>query len=117
MVGPVIRPLDIRLDGDAERVRQSHADAIREIQDLPMSSVRVIADVVLPNGSGVQVAHKLGRRPLACFVSPPRGAAATGQVQDFGQRTPTGAPNDLTQTLSLRATGFGADIRVDIMVL
>lgn len=110
--------LDKRLADDAaDQVRRSIADAIREIQDLPASSLRVIKNVQLPASTAVQVAHSLGRRPLAFWATPPRGAATAGVIQDFGTLTPNGAPNDTSQTLCLVALGFGATITVDIVVM
>lgn len=104
-------------DRDAEAVRQNTDRRIGELQRSPMAEAVVLRDVVLPDGVGVQVPHGLGRRPRAHFPSSIRGAATAGVIQDFLTSTPSNAPNDLSQTLSLRAIDFGADITVDILVV
>src|SRR4051812_47181094 len=104
-------------DRDADQVRRSHADAIRELQVAPASSMRVLRDVQLPNGVEVPIAHKLGRAPAWVKESAPRGAATTGLVRDMGSVTAAGVPIDRAQRIVLRADGYGATITVDVMVL
>jgi hypothetical protein len=111
---PVATPLP---DPVAERARASHDQAIRELQQLPASALTVLSRVTLPDGVGVQIPHGLGRKPLAYWIGPPDGASAAGVIQDYRSLTPSGAPNNLSQTLSLRAISFGRDIVVDIVVL
>jgi hypothetical protein len=103
-------------DDVAERVLKSHASAIQELQAHPSMDSVILGPLQLPDGVGVQIAHKLGRKPRHYTVSPPDGAAAAGVIQDYKGQTPSGAPNDLTQTLSLRAIGFGRAITVTIEV-
>jgi hypothetical protein len=95
----MIPPLSIRLaDPDAERVRQSVADAIQEIQSLPASGLRVIA-------------HKLGRAPSWVGPSAIRGAITVGVVGEFRDRA------DRTQIVEIAATGYGATITIDLLVV
>jgi hypothetical protein len=103
-------------DSEAELVRLSHAEAISEIQALAVLGIKVIRGVELPDAVGVQVRHGMGR--VVSFVtSPPMFAGTGGVIQDYGNSTPAGTPNDRTQTLSLVAIGFGGDIIVDIWVM
>ncbi len=112
------RLLEARIaDPTTDSVVKSHAVTLKEIMALPASEIRVIGPVQLPDGSGVQIPHGLGRKPLTFFLSPPDGATAAGVVQDYGSITPAGAPNDQTRYISLRAVGFGATITVMVMVL
>lgn len=104
-------PLDKRLaDADADQVRRSHAQAIRELQDLPMSSFRLIRDIVVVNNNPITIAHKLGRAPLFVGVSAIRWdkspSLAVGTVFDYGEVGPNNEPIDRTQIIVLVPGGF-----------
>lgn len=103
-------------DQDAEAVRRSHARAIIELQSLPSLGGVVLQRVVLPDSVGVQIPHGLGRVPIGCWIGPPANASTSGVIQDYRSFTPAGNPNDMSQTLSLRAINFGGAITVDIWV-
>lgn len=107
-------PLEQRLqDVTAERVRQSHARAIAELQALPAAALRVISGVLLPSGVNVPVAHGLGRAPLWVGVSIPRSAAGFGAVIEV-----TGLPStNRAQIVVLQAGNFAATVTVDVLVL
>lgn len=108
--------IDAKLaDDNAERVRKSHADAIREIQDLPAASVRIVRGVVLPNGVETEVVHGLGRLPKAVCPGAPMGAATPGLIALFGSVHGSGAPIDRTKVVVLVAVGYGATITVDVV--
>jgi hypothetical protein len=122
----VITPLSIRLsDSDADRVRQSHAQAIAELQSLPVASLRVIRDVVVASGNSVTVAHGLGRAPVWVGVSAVRwdGAAfvASGTFFDRGASDANGNPIDRTKVIVLAADGFTSGgsvvLTVDLAVM
>ena len=104
-------------DPVADKVIQSHADAIVELQQLPMAGASIVRNQVLPNGVEVTVPHKLGRKPAYVRESSPRGAVTAGLVRDLGATSTTGKPIDRTKVVVLRADGFGADITVDILFL
>jgi hypothetical protein len=113
-------------DPAAERVLASHAAAIREIQDLPASSIRIIPNVVLPNGVRVAVPHRLGRRPRMVVLSAIRVTTGTGSgltvgvVRDYGDigGGATGLdPIDRSQIIVLQPGGFTLSITVDVMVM
>lgn len=111
-------PIDQRLgDLTAERVRQSHAQAIRDLQDSPAIDMQVIQGVVLPSGAGVLVSHRLGRAPKFIGISAIRGAATAGVVDDLGVVDGAGNPIDRTKQLALRARSYGATITVDVQVM
>lgn len=96
----------------AETARRAHEACIREIQDLPASSMRVIKDVSLVDATATTIAHKLGRAPVWVQVSAPRGATATGRVIE----TRSGSYNR-EQVIVLTGTGHGATITVDVCVM
>lgn len=100
-------PSTPRLEGSAEVVRREHERAIRELQALPTADVAIISDISLVDGVETPVAHRLGRLPRMLSVSPPRGASSTGRIEEV--RT-----GDRTQVVTLKATGWGATITVDI---
>jgi hypothetical protein len=109
-------PLVKRLsDPDAESVRRSTHEAITELQGL--DRVKFLGRFTLPNGVGVLIPHGLGREPRQVLIGPPAGASSAGVIQDYRASSPSGAPNDLTKTISLRAISFGADIEVAISVV
>lgn len=99
-------------DPATERVRQELVAAVRELQTLPASSLRVIRDVVLVDGAETPVAHGLGRPASWVKESCPRNASTTGRVEEV--RTGTG---DRSKVVVLKATGWGAPITVDVCVL
>jgi hypothetical protein len=103
-------PADIKLaDKGAERVRQSHAEAIRELQSLPLASARIFT-VSLASGKVTAIAHGLGRAPRMVLLSAPRGATAAGYINEL--RT-----DDRSQFVHLQANSFGATVEVEVMVL
>jgi hypothetical protein len=114
MVEPVSsKPLDIRLDDHkSEQVRRSHHDAIVEQQGLPFSSARVISDVSLADGVVTPVSHGLGRLPLWVRESCVRGAASTGRIEEVRDGSV-----DRRKQIALKATGWGATVTVDVVVL
>lgn len=101
------------LDGPADRVRRSHAEAIKELQALPATSTQIINDVVLADATVTVVAHALGRRPKMLIVSPPRGAMAIGIIEEKVLATEN---PDRTKFVALKASGMGGTIIVDIEV-
>lgn len=106
-------PLDMRLsDQELERVRRSHAGAIRELQALPAARMRVLPNVTLEDGVDTAIAHGLGRPPLWVKESSPRGGLSTGRVEEIRS-----AAYDRSSIVVLRATGWGATIGCDVVVL
>ena len=99
-------------DPALERVRQEIVVAILELQSLPAAGARVIAGVVLADGIATPVAHGLGRPASWVQASCPRGPSSTGRIEEV--RTGTG---DRSKFVTLKATGWGATITVDVLVL
>jgi len=105
-------PASIRLaDEDAERVRRSHEEAIRELQSLPSSRSVIVSNKELADGVATQISHGLGRVPDFFAVSPPRGATSTGRIVES---RPSGL--DRSKFIVLTATGWGGTITVDLEV-
>lgn len=96
----------------AERVRRDHHEAIRELQDSPLASARVIQGVELESGAETPVAHGLGRRPRIVLVSPPRDPSSTGRIEEIRS-----SDHDRTSVVALKASGWGATITVDLLVM
>jgi hypothetical protein len=103
-------PITPRLEGDAERVRRAHDQAIREMQQLPAAATRIIADVDLADGVTTQIAHGLGRAPKIILHSPPRGPVTSGRIEEVRDGI------DRTKYVALAANGFGATVTVDVEV-
>jgi hypothetical protein len=96
----------------AETTRRVVEACIREIQDLPASSMRIISGVELADGVATPVAHKLGRAPVFVGISVPRGATAAGWTVE----TCSGS-HDRSQVVVLTANDYGATITIDLAVL
>ncbi len=96
-----------KLDGAAESVRQSHHDAIVELQLQPMAGAVTIRGIAIPNNGTVTKAHKLGRTPIQVLTSPPRGGSTPGLLGEVSRTD---------QVIVLSAAGFGAAITVDVTV-
>ena len=105
---PQARKLD---DLDAEAVRQSHHEAIRELQSLPAASMRVIGSVALVDATLTLVPHGLGRAPYWCGASVVRSPASSGRIEEIRDGV------DRTRYVGLKASGYGATITVDVAVL
>jgi hypothetical protein len=99
-------------DEDAEICRREFERKIIELQGLPFASARVIASVTLADGVATAVPHGLGR--VASFVSAsvPRNAAGAGYIVEVRDGSV-----DRTKYLNLKASGYGATITVDLVVL
>lgn len=95
----------------AEEARRVLVEAVRELQALPSADLTVIPNVDLANGALVPVAHKLGRPPRFVSCSTPRNATAAGYVVEVRDGT------DRARVVMLRASGYGATITVDVVVL
>jgi hypothetical protein len=111
-------------DNDAEIVRRSHADAIRELQSLPAAGLVVIRNVVITNNGTAIVSHGLGREPRFVSYSVPRVAPASfagltvGVICELGPVMFTsGNPLDRTKVLQIGAFAFGLTITIDVLVM
>ena len=110
-----MRPLlaiGISSHADAERVRRNHHEAIAEIQQAPLVGAVVLPGIELEDGVETPVAHRLGRAPR--FVSPSivRGASSAGFIAEIR----AGGYNR-AQHLVLKASGWGATITLDLLVV
>lgn len=93
-----------------ERVRSNIVGAIAELQRIRIVRAAVLEDVELADGVEMQVSHTLGRRALV-FVSAVRGATTTGRIDEIRDEV------DRTKFVKLKASGFGATITVDLLVV
>lgn len=109
----MIKPEPLELEDErAERVRRSHAAAIVELQGLPAASQRVVPNVRLKDGVATAINHRLDRAPVFVGVSVPRGAVSAGFIVEV-----RGGNIEPTKQLVLTASGYGATITVDVVVL
>jgi hypothetical protein len=108
---PVIALLAVKLaDELLERVRRNFADAISEIQRLRITGARVLEGIELDDGVETLVSHTLGRRAVV-FVSPVRGAASAGRIDELRDGV------DASKFIKLMASGYGATVTVDLLVM
>ena len=106
-------PLSIRLaDQDPDRVIRDLQQKIRELQALPLTSARVIQVVTLADSALTPVRHGLGRIPIWVRESTVRGATSSGRIVETRDGT-----LDRTQFVALTATGWGATITIDLLVM
>lgn len=99
-------------DQAAERVRRNHAEAIAELQKQPFAFGRIIPDVRLLDGVAVPIAHGFGRVCVFVTHSIPRGALAAGYIEEIRDGS-----HDRSKFVTLKASGFGAVITVDLVVM
>ena len=98
-------------DADADRVRRSHADAIRELQQAPAAREVFLQDKQLADATPTPIAHGLGRVPRHVSVSVPRGAASAGYINEIRS-----SAYDRSQYIVLQADDYGATVTVDVRV-
>lgn len=101
-------------DANAERARDSHATAIGELQNLPAVGMIALGEFTIGHQKSITVNHRLGRRPVMVYVSPPRivaGITAGGNVFEI-----VGAV-DRTQQIQLYADGFTVPVTVTVVVM
>jgi hypothetical protein len=85
-------------------------DDIRRIQrDSRVAGPFLIPQVSLADGTRTVIKHKLDRKYVAVWASPPFSATATGRIV---QEEPT----DRSKEIWLTATGHGVAITVDLLV-
>lgn len=105
-------PASPRLDdAKVDKAIREHEQAFAALMNLPAASLRVIKDVVMADGPIVHVPHGLGRAPLFVAVSPVRGAASSGRIEEVRDGI------DRTRYVVLQAIGFTANVTIDVMVL
>lgn len=108
----LIHPVDLALrDNDAEQVRRNHDERIKQLAGRPAFALTPIGEATLPDGVLVKVGHSLGRFPSLVLWSPPRGAVTAGLLEEVREGL------DRCRFVGLRASGFGATVRVDVGVL
>ncbi|MBP9863657.1 MAG: hypothetical protein KBD62_37265 [Kofleriaceae bacterium] len=83
-----------------------------EIARAPLTAAKVIRDVLLADGVATPIAHALGRAVTWMCPSAPRGPASAGMIEEVRPAT-----LDRAQYVTLKASGWGADITVDVLVL
>jgi hypothetical protein len=97
-------------DAVLERVRRNLVDAVAELQKRP--EPRVLANITLQDGIATPVPHGLSRAAAWVRESCVRGASSTGRVEEVRDGT-----YDRTKYVTLKATGYGATVTVDVVVL
>lgn len=102
----MLHPLDIRLDGDAERARRDTAARIVDINNRPAMGLQSLGEFSLEDGVERVISHKLGRVPFV-FVSPVAGPVTAGMVEQVRINR---------STVTLKASGYGATVTVNVAV-
>lgn len=106
-------PITPRLpDIDSERVRRELDAKIAQLQKLPAMGMAVVGSQSLPDSTLTLVPHPLGRAPSFVTCSPPRGASSTGRLEEIRDGS-----YDRKKFVGLKATGWGATITVDVLVV
>lgn len=112
MAGRLHTPAAVYLPGvEAEQVRASHDRAIRELQASPLARASIVADVELPDATEIPIRHGLGR-PARALISAARGASSTGRIEEVRS-----SEYNRSKVIALKATGWGATITVDVVLL
>lgn len=98
---------DPALDNAIRNVR----DAVKEHASSPFLGAVFVKDVTIADGAFVPVSHGLGRTPNIVIVSPPRNPTSTGRVVEVRDGF------DRTKMVKLHASGWGATITVDVLIV
>lgn len=69
-----------------------------------------LVDVELVSGVTKKLKHGLGRRYREVYVTPPKGPAATGLIEEL-------TADDPSKEVWLKATGYGATVTVSVRVI
>lgn len=104
-------PSTPQLEGDAEICRREFERKIVELQQARMLSAVIVENVKLADGVPTPIAHGLGR-PAIAFLSPVRGAVSNGRIDDVRNGTV-----DRRKYVNLTASGYGATVYVDVVLL
>lgn len=122
--GRLVPPTTPKLtDVQAERVRREHETKISELQQQPGVSLKIIANISLPNGTPTLVAHGLGRAPLWAGPSCIRADAPLSSTQGIIEFHPSAqtsayASYDITKYVNIEARGFSSDpVTIDLAVM
>ena len=105
--------LAIALDDEkAERCNRNHRERIDELQSVPIVGARLVLGIDLADGVATPVPHKLGKLYTVAIPTAPRGAVSTGRITEI-RATGGAAPE---KYVTLQADGYGATIRIDLVV-
>lgn len=103
--------LELQLaDPVAEQLRESHAASLRALRGGLFAEAELLADVELADGVATPISHRLGRVPRVVLVTPHRGATAAGAIEEVRSST-----YDRARVVVLRATGYSATVKVDVV--
>lgn len=89
---------------DAVRMKFAEIDLIKVLRG------RLITGIVLPNGTDLDIEHRLDRQESGWFVVDLFGAVSTGRIERMA------GTHDRKKILRLRATGWGGAITVSLWV-
>lgn len=97
-----------------DRARREIAEAVRELQNLPMAAARVVQNIELADATATPVAHGLGRVPVFVGISAVRGPSTSGRIEEVRS---TSGVRDRSKFVTLTANGYGATVTVDLLFL
>ncbi len=100
-------------DPKIERAIEDHRKTIDKVAAQPGVGLAVLPDVVLLDGIATPVPHKMGKAPSAVSITAVRGQLTAGVVEDV--RSASGF--DRGKFITLKASGYGATITVDVLVV
>lgn len=108
-------------DAKTDEVARDHAQQIDALRNAPAGQMRVIAGIVLADGIEQPVAHGLGRPAQWVCASCPRpvSLAAADTITGDGriEESRGSGALDRARYVVLKATGWGVDIVVDVVVV
>lgn len=96
---------------EVDRSLQAHRLALQELQEAVLTEA-VVVPTSLPDATDVEVRHGLGRLPVWVAPSAVRNASSSGRIEEIRDTN-----RDRRKVVVLRATGWGATIDVDVVVV
>ena len=85
-------------------------DRIQRLSAVSIINGLSVIDVPMPDGADVDIIHRLGRTPIGWTLVDLVGAVSTGRIERIE------STHDRAKILKLRATGWGAPIRISLWV-
>lgn len=80
------------------------------LQNQPWLAAAGFTGIALEDGVTKKLKHGLGRRYREVYLTPPKGPASTGRIEEL-------TADDPTKEVWLQANGYGATVTVNVRVI
>jgi hypothetical protein len=107
----MVRPIPRSATGDlaTDKAIDPMRNLLNELAVSPLLQGRLIEDVAIESGATIRIYHGLGRQPRGWFVVDLVGPSTSGHIERV-------IGGDRERVLQLKATGYGAAIKVAVWI-